>query len=269
MAKQLITQANFQAARRHTFCYLCTRSFKPDERRDRDHVPPKALFGSADRQPALVLPSHVACNAARSPDDEVITQLMGVLHGRPIAPHGRKPKFAAGTFPDGSLGVGVGGLQLKEIIFRWVCGFHAALYGEPLGPAIRMVFPPFPEGRVQEEHQVEAVPVPDGVPLLVKELKRNRLTGTLDVMVCRNGRCRYECVWSQADDGRPICIWALDLYGWQDLGDIKHFERRGCVGLYGPNSRLIPSLASRGTRLEFSVPTGERLDPFGGSTSLK
>lgn len=264
MARQLITEADFNAARRQTFCYLCARSFQPRERPNGDHVPPKNLFGGADRQPALVLPAHVACNAARSAADEVITQLVGVLHGRPIAPRGRKPKFAWGTFPGGSIGVAAGGLHFKETIFRWVSGFHAALYSEPLGPAVFMVFPPFPEGRVEEEHKVEAVPVPDGVPQLVKELKRNRLTGTLDVIVCRNGRCRYECVWSLADDGRPICIWALDLYGWRDLGDIKHFEPRGCVGLYGPNDRLIPTLASRGTRLEFSVRTGERLDPFGG-----
>lgn len=160
------------------------------------------------------------------------------------------------------MGVGAGGLQLKPIIFRWVRGFHAALYDQPVGPSRYMVFPPLPEGRV-EGRQVEPVPVPDVIPDLVKELKRNRLTGTLDVIVCRNSRCRYECVWSQADDGRRICIWALDLYGWRELGDITHFEPRGCIGAYCPSDRLIPPIATLGTRLKFSVPTAERLDPFG------
>jgi len=168
----------------------------------------------------------------------------------------------SGTFPDGSLGVGATGLALKPIIFRWVTGFHAALYNEALGPSGYMVFPPLPEGRVRGT-RVEPVPVPEVVPHLVEELKRNRSTGTLDVIQCRNGHCRYECVWSQADDGRRICIWGLDLYGWRELGDVHHFEPRGCVGSYRPNSGLIPATATLGTRLDFAVPNGERLDPFG------
>jgi len=160
------------------------------------------------------------------------------------------------------MGIGVRGVELKQIIFRWVCGFHAALYNQPMGASGYMLFPPLPEGQIKGRH-VEPVPVPDVIPHLVKELKRNRLTGTLDVIVCRNDRCRYECVWSQADDGRRICIWALDLYGWAELGDITHFEPRGCVGVYWPDDGLIPATATLGTRLEFSVPRGERLHPFG------
>jgi hypothetical protein len=115
----------------------------------------------------------------------------------------------------------------------------------------------------EERGQVKPLPAPEVVPHLVAALKRNRATGTLDTVVCRNGRCRYECVWGQADNGQRVCIWGLDVYGWKELGDVTHFEARGCVGVYWPHSGVIPATGTRGTRLHFNVPAGERLDPFG------
>jgi hypothetical protein len=70
-------------------------------------------------------------------------------------------------------------------------------------------------------------------------------------------------VWSQADNGQRICIWGLDVYGWKELGDVTHFEPRGCVGVYWSNSGVIPATATRGTRLHFRIPSLDRLDPFG------
>ena len=55
-----------------------------------------------------------------------------------------------------------------------------------------------------------------------------------------------------------------NIYGWKKLGDVDHFEPRGCVGVYWPNSGVIPATATTGTRLYFDVPAVERLDPFGG-----
>jgi hypothetical protein len=263
MAITLRTQAALRAVQARAFCYLCARPLQPRETRNRDHVPPSALFATVDRQPALILPTHTSCNHSRSAEDELIGQLIGVLRGRPMAARGRRPKIASGTFPDGSLGLGVTGLAFKPIIFRWVTAFHAALYNEPLGPAGYMVFPPVAEGQVRGA-RVEPVAVPEVIPHFVQELRRNRGTGTLDVIACRNGRCRYECVWSRADDGRRICVWGLDLYGWKDLGDVEHFGTRGCVGAYWPNSGLIPSTATLGTLLDFAVPTVDPLDPFAG-----
>jgi hypothetical protein len=70
-----------------------------------------------------------------------------------------------------------------------------------------------------------------GPPAPAKELKRNRTVGNLDRIVCRNETCRYECVSSQAHDGRWICIYGLDLYNWRDLGS-RNQPARGCVGCY-------------------------------------
>ena len=33
--------------------------------------------------------------------------------------------------------------------------------------------------------------------------------------VSRNSKCVYECVWSELDNGRPICIFGLKTYEWQ------------------------------------------------------
>jgi hypothetical protein len=262
LAITLTTQNQFRAVQRRSFCYLCAETFRDGDNINRDHVPPSRLFAQADREPSLWLPTHGQCNSNRSADDEVITQLIGNLHGRPIAERGRQPRFAAGTFPDGTLGVGAA-LQLRPIIFRWVCGFHAALYDEPLGPAESFIFPPVPEGRVGE-NQIDPLPIPDVAPHLVTELKRNRLTVTIDSIICRNGRCHYECVWTQADDGRRICVWALNIYDWRELGDTTHFEPRGCVGVYRLKNGTVPRNAAIATRLHFSVAGGDRLDPFAG-----
>lgn len=99
-------------------------------------------------------------------------------------------------------------------------------------------------------------------PEFVKELKRNRATGTLDRIVCRNGKCRYECVWSQADNGAWICIYGLDLYQWINLGDTSS-ETRGCVGSYLRPQHGTPPGATCTTRIVFTVENRERLNPFG------
>jgi hypothetical protein len=118
-----------------------------------------------------------------------------------------------------------------------------------------------PEGRV-EASRVEPVPPPEVIQHFVREIKRNRATGTLDSVVCRKGHCRYECVWTQADSGHWFCVWALDVYGWSDLGDLSHFDRRGCVGAYRQANSVVPAGAAVATRLHFDVGAG--LDPFEG-----
>jgi hypothetical protein len=256
------SQREFRQIQQLNFCYLCARTFEAGQVRNRDHVPNTAIFAVEDREPALILPTHARCNHDRAAEDEVITQLLGVLRGRKMVAQARRPKLAGGQFPDGTSGIGALGIPLRDMIFRWVVGFHAALYREPLGAAQRMTFPPLPEGRVEGD-RVSPVPVPDVVREFVLALKRNRMTGTVDEVLSRNGKCRYECVWEQADDGRRICIWALDIYSWKNLGDTLHFEPRGCVGSYVPEDGRVPPNATLATRLHVDLPNPGSLDPFG------
>ncbi len=258
---RLQSQRDFRQVRALKSCYLCARTLDDGQKRNRDHVPNTAIFAVADREPALILPTHSACNHNRAGEDEVITQMVGVLRGREMVEQARRPTLAGGTFPDGTVGIGALGVPLREMIFRWVTGFHAALYGEPLGPSGHMTFPPLPEGRVQG-NRVEAVPVPEAIREFVLAIRRNRMTNTLDRVVSRNGKCRYECVWDQADDGRRVCVWALDVYDWKNLGDVLHFEPRGCVGSYRPDDGKVPASATLATRLHVDLATPGSLDPF-------
>src|SRR5688500_10251791 len=67
-----------QRSRRHlpegTRCYLCGEVITREQNWNRDHVPPKRVFGSAIRnefQPNLAwLPTHVECNSSYREDEE-------------------------------------------------------------------------------------------------------------------------------------------------------------------------------------------------------
>jgi hypothetical protein len=261
MPIHLTTQKDLRAVQRLPFCYLCADVFQAGEVTTRDHVPPSGLFDEQDRDFPLILPTHERCNHRQSADDEVIAQVVGVLHGKPVIEDGRRPRLGVGSFDDGSFGYCALGLGIRGIIWRWVRGFHSALYQKPVGRASFSVYPPLPEGR-GAGNQIEPVPMPEVVPHLVREIRCNRLTQSLDSIVCRRQRCRYECLWTQADGGQWFCIWALDLDGWSELGDVTHFERRGCVGTYRLQEQPVPAKATIGTKLQFDIRDAACLDPF-------
>jgi len=50
-------------------CYICARPLG-DEEQDEEHVVPKCLFNSEDRQKLITLPAHKSCNSSFSKDDE-------------------------------------------------------------------------------------------------------------------------------------------------------------------------------------------------------
>jgi hypothetical protein len=151
---------------------------------------------------------------------------------------------------------------LRWIIRRCVRGFHAALYREPLDDAAQFSScPPLPEARMVDG-RAEVAEVAPVVREYVKELKRNRLVGTIDRVVCRNGKCRYECVWTQADNGRRACVFGFDLYGWIDLGD-PQLGQRGCSGSYVLPEARVPASATLATRLVVPFENRAPLDPFG------
>ena len=73
----------------------------------------------------------------------------------------------------------------------------------------------------------------------------------MDRIVSRNGKCRYNCVWTQEDGGgRWLCIYRLDLYNWSEIGDINNYERRECVGAYIQPDRGAPNAATKVPRSE-------------------
>jgi hypothetical protein len=93
--------------------------------------------------------------------------------------------------------------------------------------------------------------------------RSNRLRGNLDRIVCNKGKLTYECVWQQADNGGPwMCIFALDIYDWKDLGRTGVLPARGCAGFYLTPSRGVPAQATKAATCSILSPTSDRLDAF-------
>jgi len=255
----LLNQSDFRSVQDLPFCYLCGQLFVAGDSQNRDHVPPECVFAQPDREP-LWLPAHTACNKSYSVLDEKIGQLIALRYGKvPRQRKHRKLRFALS--PQRAVGAVVN-LDIDAAVWRWIAGFHAALYREPgIGIAGSLVTP-FPKARF---HDGRAVLQPLRVqhPLFVQTIKANRLRGNLDRIVSNKGKLTYECVWQQADNGGPwMCIFALDIYDWKDLGRSPGLPARGCAGFYLMPAQTIPANAARAVTSSIIIPTSDRLDAF-------
>lgn len=239
------------------FCYLCGRPFEPGDVKNRDHVPPDAVFKKAHKDP-LLLPTHISCNSAHGADDEKISQLIALRYGKvPRDPRNRRLEINRQT---GALT----NLNIDRVVWRWISGFHAALYREP---ALQIqltgaLVTPFPRGRLVNE-----VPLIDKLlpqhELFVQALKTNREIGNIDRVYCNKEQLIYECVWYQADNGGPwMCFFGLNIYDWKDLGLRRDRNPRGCAGAYALLSRVAPTIAAKGIANFGSGRNVDKLDPF-------
>lgn len=258
----LLTQKQLRAVQNFDFCYLCGRRFVAGDLINRDHVPPTALFAEADRSPPLILATHEVCNSAQTDYDEQIGQLISVMHRAPVDSNISKlnlevRRVAESTVP----AVLLIDFPLRRIVTRWLKGMHAALYGDPMPSTARcMFFGPLPEGQTKESFDYVHL----FHPQLVATIKKNREAKRTDLIICRNGKFKYECVWTKRpDDGLDCCVFAIDVYDWSQLGDVHHAPKRSCVGFYIPSCPR-PASASFETKIEFEFPNAEPLDAFGG-----
>jgi hypothetical protein len=133
-------------------CYLCGQPITPDQRWDRDHIPPKRVFGDSIKKRHAVdlewLPSHVACNSAYKLDEEYfVVSLVGHHHTptarsvwedvRRGAAHGHSLgliKTIAGQFgkvvlPDGSVLFGLDTSRSHRVAWKIVRGLYTLLSG--------------------------------------------------------------------------------------------------------------------------------------------
>lgn len=251
------TQRERRDVQRLPFCYLCGKAFEPGDKKNRDHVPPDAVFKKDHKDP-LILPTHISCNSGHGADDEKIAQLIALRYGKvPRDPSNRRLDINRDT---GALT----NLNIDRVVWRWISGFHAALYREP-ALQIRLsgaLVTPFPRGRL-----VNGVPVIDELlpqhNLFVQALKTNRAIKNTDRVSCNKGQVTYECVWYQADNGGSwMCFFGLDIYDWKDLGHKRGYNPRGCAGAYSLLSRLAPADAAKGIANVGSGRNEDKLDPF-------
>jgi len=257
----LTTQKELREARDPGFCYLCGQTWEEKDRergkRDRDHVPPQAIFGEEHRTPPLVLRTHPKCNNGQSEYDQQIAQLLSLVRKENPTPKDVSTLRVSmhqieGMAPSGAVEY----LPLGMIIARWLRGFHAALYGEYLPQVEGRIHEPFPGGD-EPGQDTTLLPIR---PVLTAAIRSNRTARNLDTIVAFGNQCRYECVWTPQASGRPICIFALEIPAWRLLAD-PNFPARSCVGWYRAASD-IPLVASRATQLVFPLETRDPLNAF-------
>lgn len=267
---QLCTHKDFQAVGKLPFCYLCGKTFTGKFGKNRDHVPPRSIFASQDYRPPLILPTHASCNGAQSAYDEIVGQLIAVIHGKYPDPARMRLDVQVNEDPiTGAHSAWLSDTNLHRTICRWLRAFHAALYQEYLpdndatNDGTKFSFdPPFPVGHLEEGNEIRVDPIRPHHCYFVERIKQNRAAGRLDRIVCFNGKCIYECVWDSADRGESICIFALNVYDWGALGNTDDYPKRGCVGVYVP-ARGRPAGGTLATVLAIPVSNAEKLDPFG------
>jgi len=258
----ILTHRDRQALQHLSFCYMCGKEFRDgEERPNRDHVPPKTCFNPRDRFP-LILPSHEGCNSARSVSDKQIGQLIGMKLGKVPSRRDRSldikhygPRISA-----------VVNLDIPGEVWRWIQAFHAALYQAPYRRdplnARGALITPFPHAQFQPGHLPILNPIKPQHLFFVDVIKANRARKNLDVICCNNEKLIYECVWHQTLDKNWICIFAIDIYGWKDLGNSLVEPSRGCAGCYVLPSGEAPQNATRAVRSSIVIPNIDPLDPF-------
>lgn len=261
----ITTQSDAREIRNLPFCYICGIDFKEGDSINHDHVPPESIFGKQDRDFPLKLATHKdQCHSPMNLDDEIISQLIALIHGK--QPCERNNKLKIGVYQRAETGTIMASFSERNIEFllrRWLKGFHAALYREPLDENTKFAIQtPFPSGVKKDDQFVEA-PIKEQHYKFVECIKRNRVAGKLDYIKSNNGRLRYECVWDQLSNSDWSCIFALNLYDWKDLGDINNFQARGCAGIYSPPNGKAPNNAALATQFEFPIENLDVADPFG------
>lgn len=224
---------DFQTLRRLPFCYLCGQSFLDTDVKDIDHLPPRACFHKSDRLNPLTLPTHKRCNHAENLSDEKIGQIVSLLFGYAPRSRDRKLAFITARHPITQKQlVAITNVDLREIIWRWIRGFHAALYRELLhSNTLRTIVPPLQSAKIEGSTVVTDPLRPQDI-LLMALVRQNRLGLKVDKIVSNSGKLNYFCMWTQDDSDRWFCAFALDIYGWRKLGERDHLPQRNCVGAY-------------------------------------
>jgi len=62
--------------------------------------------------------------------------------------------------------------------------------------------------------------------------------------------------------GPWLCIFALDIYDWKDLGRTRGLPARGCAGFYITPAQTVPATATKAVKSSIIIPTSDRLDAF-------
>ena len=202
---KIVTDKELRSVRDLPFCYLCGKKFEVFEDSNHDHVPPESVFSKTDRR-QLKLATHYTCNHSQTDIDEKIGQFISLSRGHvPRQVQNRKLRFQ--TFQNTPGVAALQNLDVKEALWRWLRGFHTALYREYLSNDVRgSIETPFVEGKITFRG-VELEELKDQHLVFVEVIKYNRIKNKIDRIVCNNNKLIYECTWVEDDDGRWMCFF--------------------------------------------------------------
>lgn len=217
--------------------------------------------------------THEACNSTHKTTDELIGQLVA-LQRNYVTPDLANRRLNMEVYPNQEFGA-VTNVNVVEAVWRYIRGFHAALYRTPLFLGDRMITTPFTRGQIIDGELVLEGPKKEQHFKIVQAIKNQRAVENVDLIISNNGKVRYECVWVYADDRttvesgqrqttpRRACFFALDIYNWRQLGDVGVFPARGCAGAYYTSDGQAPIGASLYMKSAQSVDNQDLRDPFG------
>jgi len=187
------------------------------------------------------------------------------MHGKP-PPEGNlllDPVVVKDTSSGTTVG-GIGKVDLTGFVIRCLRAFHATLYRQFLPDRSETFFSlshAVPSGTLTDSGQIRFDAIPKVHRSLVRKIRENRLAGKLDRIECRDGECKYDCVWDRLDDGRPACLFALQIYDLADFGATGVTTPRGCVGIYCPPDGFPPG-ATRRSFLDLGHIRMDEFNPF-------
>lgn len=206
------TQRHFRAVADLPFCYWCGRNFSPQDQANGDHVPPRNAFAVGDRTPPLILKTHVICNNVHKTTDELIGQLVA-LQRNYVTPDPADRRLKMEVYPGQEFGA-VTNVNVIEAVWRYIRGFHAALYREPLllDAQAGTITTPFTRGRIVDGDLVLEGPKREQHFAIVQAIKKQRAVANVDRIVSNNGKITYECVWVWADDMSAVEC-RIELHG--------------------------------------------------------
>jgi len=262
--REIVTQQQLREIMQLGFCYVCGRAFTDEERRTRDHVPPKSIFKLEDRSPPLILHTHEKCNAAYSKVDEQTKELFAILHQGPTSQPPIRTKIVGITSRAGKpAGVLLQGLKLRPMITKILRACHAALYGVFVPEqTANMILTPLPEFDPQTHDVARNTLLPQH-KVLCKLLKDNRKIQNVDRLHAYNGKFRFEVVWGAFDgQGGYFAAFGVDIYEWHRLGDNVLGRPQGCLGTYRTDGDVTPAGASIAPGIELGFRWKEPLNPF-------
>ncbi len=259
MPIQLTNQKKLREVRDLDFCYICGEPFDESSNFDHDHVPPKSIFTKQDRQP-LLLKTHKECNQRHSALDEKIGQLISLQFGEKTI---SSNSLRFNLMPMRRMySASITGINIEEAVWRWIGGFHAALYRIPMKKCRGSLVTPFPKAN-SINGKWNFAPILPQHHIFVDTIKKNRAFKRLDYIVANNGTMTFECIWDKTDNNdKWLCIFGINIYNWKVMGNSNYGPRRGCCGCNQLIDGSKPENASIAIRSPILIPNIDKNDPY-------